>query len=278
PAERPAAPAEAEPAPVVVEPGPDAVTAEPPGRHLLRPVLLDERADAGTDPSSVLTGTRWILLGDAPEVAARLASHGAEVSARARDHVLTETDGPVDGVLWSGALAGTDEMPLLPASFPVLKAALARAPRWLLAVRPADGEVPDPRTAGLRGLFRTVAREYLQMVARIIEVSDSSPSALADAVVAEAVASDRTPVVLRTAAGRHGFELVAAPLGVLGSTGAGPAGAGTPEATALGLDQDSVVLLAGGARGITAQFAAVLAGAARCRLELLGRTPAPDGP
>ncbi|MCX5166350.1 SDR family oxidoreductase [Streptomyces sp. NBC_00264] len=283
PAERPAAPAEAEPAPVVVEPGPDAVTAEPPGRHLLRPVLLDERADAGTDPSSVLTGTRWILLGDAPEVAARLASHGAEVSARARDHVLTETDGPVDGVLWSGALAGTDEMPLLPASFPVLKAALARAPRWLLAVRPADGEVPDPRTAGLRGLFRTVAREYPQMVARIIEVSDSSPSALADAVVAdavvaEAVAWDRTPVVLRTAAGRHGFELVAAPLGVLGSTGAGPAGAGTPEATALGLDQDSVVLLAGGARGITAQFAAVLAGAARCRLELLGRTPAPDGP
>lgn len=189
----------------------------------------------------------------------------------------------MDGVLWSGALAGTDEMPLLPASFPVLKAALARAPRWLLAVRPADGEVPDPRTAGLRGLFRTVAREYPQMVARIIEVSDSSPSALADAVVAdavvaEAVAWDRTPVVLRTAAGRHGFELVAAPLGVLGSTGAGPAGAGTPEATALGLDQDSVVLLAGGARGITAQFAAVLAGAARCRLELLGRTPAPDGP
>ncbi|MFD0337374.1 SDR family oxidoreductase [Streptomyces sp. NPDC127117] len=271
PAERPAVPA-------AVEPGPDAVTAEPPGRYLLRPVLLDDPADARTDPSSALAGTRWILLGDAPEVAARLASHGAEVDARARDHILTDNDGPVDGVLWLGALAGTDDMPLLPASFPVLKAALALAPRWLLAVRPADGEAPDPRTAGLRGLFRTVVHEYPQTVARVVEVADASPSALAHVVVAEALAPDRTPVVLRTAAGRHGFELVAAPLGVLGSTGAGPAGAGTSEATALGLDQDSVVLLAGGARGITAQFAALLAGAARCRLELLGRTPAPDGP
>ncbi|WTV09028.1 SDR family oxidoreductase [Streptomyces sp. NBC_00046] len=291
PAERPAAPAAVEPgqdaviaeppgrdAVIAEPPGRDAVIAEPPGRHLLRPVLLDERADARTDLSSALAGTRWILLGDAPEVATRLASHGAEVGVRAKDHVLTEADGQVDGVLWSGALAGTDDMPLLPASFPVLKAALARAPRWLLAVRPADGAAPDPRTAGLRGLFRTVSHEYPQTVARVVEVTDASPSALAHAVVAEAVASDRTPVVLRTAAGRHGFELVAAPLGVLGSTGAGPAGAGTSEATALGLDQDSVVLLAGGARGITAQFATVLADAAHCRLELLGRTPAPDGP
>ncbi|MFC9291684.1 SDR family oxidoreductase, partial [Streptomyces sp. NPDC057052] len=58
----------------------------------------------------------------------------------------------------------------------------------------------------------------------------------------------------------------------------GPAGDGAAEAAALGLDRDSVVVLAGGARGITAQFAAALAGAARCRLELLGRTPVPDGP
>ncbi|MHC5909132.1 SDR family oxidoreductase, partial [Streptomyces sp. S6] len=39
-----------------------------------------------------------------------------------------------------------------------------------------------------------------------------------------------------------------------------------------------VVLLAGGARGIAAQCAVTLARASRCHLELLGRTPAPDGP
>ncbi|WP_329222750.1 SDR family oxidoreductase [Streptomyces sp. NBC_01485] len=252
------------------------VTGEPPRRLVLRPVLLD---DAPADPATALSGTRWTVLGeDASEVAARLVSHGAEVDVRARDHVLTEADGPVDGVLYLGALPAADDTPVLPDAFPVLKAALARGPRWLLAVRGVDDEAPDARTAGLRGLFRTVAHEYPQTLARVVDLADASPSAVADAVVAEAVAPDRTPVVLRTAAGRHGFELVEAPLGALGGTGAGPAGDGAAEAAALGLDRDSVVLLAGGARGITAQFAAALAGAARCRLELLGRTPAPEGP
>lgn len=278
PVERGAAAAAPEPA----TPGQPAeeVTGEPPRRHVLRPVPLDTGtgADAGAASSPVLSGTRWALLGEAPEAAARLVSHGAQVDVRARDHLLTEADGPVDGVLYLGALAGVDDSPVLPDAFPVLKAALARGPRWLLAVRGAEGGTPEARTAGLRGLFRTVAREYPDTVARVVDLADASPSAVADAVVAEATAPDHTPAVLRTAAGRHGFELVEAPLGALGSTGAGPAGDGAAEAAALGLDRDSVVLLAGGARGITAQFAAALAGAARCRLELLGRTPAPDGP
>ncbi|MER6044855.1 SDR family oxidoreductase, partial [Streptomyces sp. NPDC001856] len=65
--------------------------------------------------------------------------------------------------------------------------------------------------------------------------------------------------------------------GVAGVRGVEAEGFDAPCA-GLGLDRDSVVVLAGGARGITAQFAAALAGASRCRLELLGRTPAPDGP
>ncbi|MEU5122000.1 SDR family oxidoreductase [Streptomyces asoensis] len=270
------------------------VSGEPPRRYVLRPVLLDgatgdrggERAGdltgagAAQDcaPTAVLAGTRWILLGEAPETAARLLSYGAQVAVRARDHLVTEADGPVDGVLHLGALADGGDGPVLPDAFPVLKAALASGPRTLLCVRGADDGAPDARTAGLRGLFRTVVREYPRTAARLVELADVSPTAVADAVAAEAVAPDRLPVVLRTAAGRHGFELVEAPLGTLGSTGAGPAGDGAAEAAALGLDRDSVVLLAGGARGITAQFAAALAGAARCRLELLGRTPAPDGP
>jgi NAD(P)-dependent dehydrogenase (short-subunit alcohol dehydrogenase family) len=69
-----------------------------------------------------------------------------------------------------------------------------------------------------------------------------------------------------------------APLGALATSGAGPAGDGAAEAAAVGLDRDSVVLLVGGARGITARFALALASASRCRVELLGRTPAPTGP
>ncbi|MFI1707221.1 SDR family oxidoreductase [Streptomyces griseoruber] len=254
----------------------DEVTGEPPRRHVLRPVLLDS---AASDPSAVLSGTRWALLGDAPQAAARLAAHGAEVVVHARDHALSEADGPVDGVLYLGALAGPeDDVPVLPDAFGVLKAALGRGPRRLLAVRHLDGGAPNARSAGLRGLFRTVAREYPQTLARLVDLADASPDGVARAVVEEAVAADRTPVVVRAEGGRYGFELVAEDLGALGSTGAGPAGDGVAEAAALGLEQDSVVVLTGGARGITAQFAAALAGAARCRLELLGRTPAPDGP
>ncbi|MFD3723115.1 SDR family NAD(P)-dependent oxidoreductase, partial [Streptomyces sp. NPDC058674] len=72
--------------------------------------------------------------------------------------------------------------------------------------------------------------------------------------------------------------LTPAPLGALGATGAGPAGEGAAEAAALGLDRESVVVVVGGARGITARCVGALATASRCRLELLGRTPAPDGP
>ncbi|MGH3310682.1 MAG: SDR family oxidoreductase, partial [Streptomyces sp.] len=63
--------------------------------------------------------------------------------------------------------------------------------------------------------------------------------------------------------------------GALAATGAGPAGDGVAEAAAAGLNRDSVLLLAGGARGITARFARTVAAASRCRIELLGRTPVP---
>ncbi|MFI2436345.1 SDR family oxidoreductase [Streptomyces sp. NPDC018693] len=259
------------PAPVVpaVSSGSPGVTGEPPRRHVLRPVLIEEPAEE-RDPTQVLAGTRWVVLGDGGETGARLTAHGADVVVRDAEHVLTDADGPVDGVLYLGALAAGGA-PVLPEAFPVLKAAVLREPRWLLAVGSPDGTA----SAGLPGLFRTLAREYPGTVARIVEGGDA---ALADVVLGEIVAADRTPVVRRAAAGRQGYELVEAPLGTLGSTGAGPAGDGAAEAAALGLDQEAVVVLAGGARGITAQFAAALAGASRCRLELLGRTPAPDGP
>ncbi|UJA06827.1 type I polyketide synthase [Streptomyces collinus] len=252
---------------------------EAPQRCELRPVPLPPPSAA---PETVLRGKRFVLLGDgggaAAELAARLRAHGADAVAADRTHLLGEADGGADGVLYLGALPGP-ELPVLPEAFPVLKAALARGPRTLLAVQPAD-RAQASRSAGLHGLFRTVAREYPGTLARLVTVPDTTPGAVADALLAELLAPEpAAPVVLRTATGgRHGLELVPAPLGPLGSTGAGPAGEGAAEAAALGLDRDSVVLLVGGARGITARFATALAAASRCRIELLGRTPAATAP
>ncbi|MHB9864003.1 SDR family NAD(P)-dependent oxidoreductase [Streptomyces sp. YIM S03343] len=279
----------AEPARKDAEPAAE-VTGEAPKRFVMRPVPLP---DTQQDPASVLAGKRFVLLGEgedegegegeggrhgdgeeegiAGQLATGLARHGAETVVLPPDHRLTEADGAADGVLYLGAL-GAAAPPVLPDAFGVFRAALARAPRRLLAARPAG----DLKSAGLHGLFRTIAREYPETTATVVDLADGI--APAEALLAELLAAESAPVVRRTASGRHALELTETPLGALGSTGAGPAGDGAAEAAALGLDRDSVVVLVGGARGITAKFAAALASASRCRVELLGRTPAPTGP
>ncbi|MFJ3776110.1 SDR family NAD(P)-dependent oxidoreductase [Streptomyces sp. NPDC090075] len=257
------------------------VTGEAPRRFRSQAMLLAHQdSDAPADPSVLLTDRRFVLVGEGHgwdvyhEVLARLTSYGAHARHLAPTDPLNEVDGPVHGIVYMDSLSPSGP-PVLPGALPVLQAALRRTPRLLLAVRSAKGT----HAAGLHGLFRTVAREYPDTVARVVDLEDISPVGVADALIAELLAPETdTPVVLRTAAGRHGVELVEAPLGPLATGGAGPAGEGAAEAAALGLDRDSVVLLVGGARGITATFAAGLAAACRCRIELLGRTPAPAGP
>ncbi|WP_143342876.1 SDR family NAD(P)-dependent oxidoreductase, partial [Crossiella equi] len=175
---------------------------------------------------------------------------------------LTEADGQVDGVVFLDAL-GDGDLPVLPETFPAFQSALVRGVRWLLAAAPSQ----LGRAAGLRGLFRTIGREYPDTHASLVETGGTPAADL----LAELLATDRHPVVLRRDGGRHALDMVPTPLGALG-LGAGPAGDGSTEANAIGLDRDSVVLLVGGARGITAQFAATLAGASGCRIELVGRT------
>ncbi|MFH8341767.1 SDR family NAD(P)-dependent oxidoreductase [Streptomyces sp. AM6-12] len=281
-----------------------------PRRFEIRAVALP---DTEPETASAFVGQRVFLLGDgggaAAEVAARLDAGGAEVVLLDRGHALGAADGRADAVVYLGALPGPD-LPVLPDAFPVVKAALTQGAGRLLAVRAAQG--PDAvRAAGLDGLFRTVGREYPEVVARVLAVEDTGPAAVAEAVLAELCAPARATARARTGAGasvgegaageaeaeegggapaplsvvlrsadgtRRALDLRPVPLGSLGSIGAGPAGAGAAETAALGLDRDSVVLLVGGARGITARFAATLAAACGCRIELLGRTPAPTAP
>ncbi|MCK8680621.1 type I polyketide synthase [Streptomyces lichenis] len=253
------------PAPVPVgDPDPDLIPAVAPRRFVLREQPLDtvERPGPGA-----LRGRRFALLGS-HEVGAlladRLIAAGAEAVVFDPARRLAADDGPFHGVVHLGALA-PDGIPVLPAAFEVLRAALDLAPARLLCAKHTPGNAEDPG-AGLGGLFRSIAREYPDLDARVVELDPSAPVAeQADALLEEACAGDRVPVVLRGPAGRRGLELTEAAL--------------DPESRALaidpadlGLDQDSVVVLAGGARGITADLAMALAAATRCRFELLGRT------
>ncbi|WP_438289642.1 SDR family oxidoreductase [Streptomyces sp. HUAS TT7] len=278
-------PAEPEAAPDVpvsatpATPQPEAVQGVAPRRCLLEQTPFGLPA---IPPDPDLHGRRFALLGGgatAEELAARLVDRGAEVVAYDTDRRLDPADGPLDGVFHLGAVvpaAPSDGgAALLPGAFEVFRAALRLAPRWLICGRTAPGAGEDAG-AGLHGMFRTIAREYGDIAARVVDLDPEATAARrADFLLAELYAEDRAPVVLRTEAGRYGYALVERGLA---PTGAGPAGDGAAEAAALGLDRDSVVVLVGGARGIAADFAEALAAASRCRIELLGRTPLPAGP
>ena len=218
-----------------------------------------------------LAGTRFLITGDAPAAdtfAAVLAGHGASGVAAAAD----ADPAGFDGIVLLDGLAGAD--PLLPGAFGFLKAALAAGPRWLVAAGPAGG---DARTDGMPGFFRTVAREYPGIVARYVELDpDMTGGDVARALAEEIGDATPAPMVRRGDGVRMAEFLAPVGLGALADGGAGPAGDGVSEARAVGLDADSVIVMIGGARGITPWFARTLAGAARCRLELVGRTPLPQ--
>ncbi|MFI5563908.1 SDR family oxidoreductase [Amycolatopsis japonica] len=233
----------------------DAVVVAP-KRYLMREFDL---ADA-TPADEELAGLRFAVVGEgqvAEMLTARLAGYGAETEL-------------VQGVPEHGADGVFHLSPSFPDDFPLYQAVLARGPRWLIANGPADGA---------RGFFRTVAREYPDTVARVVEQHpESTVDEQVETLLAELSAGDWEPVVVRRGGARRGLRMTEEGLGLLGSTGAGPAGDGTAEAEALGLDRDSVVLLVGGAKGITARLATTLASASRCRIELFGRTAVPiDG-
>ncbi|MGW6685075.1 SDR family NAD(P)-dependent oxidoreductase [Streptomyces sp. NPDC054961] len=225
------------------------------------------------DPGS-LRGLRIGVVGDgpadgdrdgrpvAPALASALRAHGADV---------TQLDAPeagFDAVLDLSALRpGT--APALPEAFPGLQRTLTGGVRRLLLVT-ANGAAPG---AGLHGFARSAALEFPGRLIRAVDVHPKEdPERIAAQLVAELIcarpedpasAEDPGPAsVGYTAQGvRITRRPVPAPLAPVG---------GRPP-----LGPDSVVLLTGGARGITARTALALARATGCHVELMGRTPEP---
>ncbi|WP_041685652.1 type I polyketide synthase [Renibacterium salmoninarum] len=256
------------------------VQADVQGHAPERLVFRKTRLDLPVPTAGALAGSKILVIGSG-EIAANsvaaanvLGASAQRVEPSAALHVLTAPDAAFDGVLYLDPLdnTGTANVPEI---FPLIKAAVALAPRYLIAARPlaSDGTGSAERTIGLRGLFRSLAREYPQTLVRLVDLEPTKPAdVVASALIAELTDTSNEPIVNLVNGERSGLELATSDLGLLGSTGAGPAGEGAAEAEALQLDRDSVVVLVGGARGITAKFSATLAATSRCRIELFGRT------
>jgi hypothetical protein len=199
-----------------------------------------------------------------------------------------------DGLLWlASADAGSGSPATLPGAFPALRAAALGGTRRLLVVTGSGGAAGaggdleaaalgrdgDPRVAaaavgvepapagGLAGFVRAVAREVPELSVRLIDIDPKeAPTRLAGQLLAELFDVGGPPVVGIRGGVRSAPVLVAA--GVEAATPPLPAGLGP----------SSVVLLTGGARGITAKVAVELARRTGCAVELVGRTPLPPGP
>ncbi|MFB7979247.1 SDR family NAD(P)-dependent oxidoreductase [Streptomyces vinaceus] len=272
----PATPALATPVPASVATAPAAPTAAaapasppapaaagPAAPTVLRRMRVEEVPVAAADGGpGVLRGLRIAVVDDgqgvAPALCGALDAHGAH------GEVVARADAGFDAVVDLSALRAGQE-PVLPDAFPGYKRALTGGVRRLLL-----GSAPG---SGLHGFARSAALEFPGTLVRAVDLHPKEdPARMAAQLVAELCdEDDGLSSAGYTAQGlRITRRPVPAPLGPSDETPGVTLGR-----SALG--PGSVVLLTGGARGITARTAVALARATGCHVELVGRTPEPEG-
>ncbi|MBE3202618.1 SDR family NAD(P)-dependent oxidoreductase [Frankia sp. CH37] len=253
--------------------------------HVTLPAVPSWDALVAAGRASSLAGTRFVVvegdLGIGLALSSLLEQAGAQVRIVSADNVEAvaqlEAEPGADGLFWvasagSPASVGSG----LPEAFGALRAAALAGPRRLFVVTGLGGDLgrggDDAELApgvGLAGLVRTLAHELPDTEVRLVDVHPKeAPRRIAERLLAE-MFDPAAPVVVGYRENiRITPELRAVELAPDGRGTAGPAG----------LDASGVVLLTGGARGITARTAVALARATGCAVELVGRTPLPDGP
>jgi NAD(P)-dependent dehydrogenase (short-subunit alcohol dehydrogenase family) len=228
-------------------------------------------------PAAGLAGKKFLITDDgrgiARELAARLELRGAQALLLdfAADLPAFGALQPADGLihLWSLHADHCDRD--VARFYALLRTMLAHKMKYLVAASGLSGRyghfhgdaapLDHHRGAGLAGLIRSVAKERPEIHARCVDLEPSeTPRALAEYLELELLAEDSMVEVAYRERNRRCMELVPATL------------LRKNERHKFQLEQDSVVLLTGGGRGITAALSRALASQYRCRLELVGRT------
>ncbi len=226
-----------------------------------------------------VAGKRFLItddgLGIAPMLAERLAARGAEA------RVVDFTEGnaapllkSVDGIVHLWSLNAVNRVRDVKRFFALVRDAVEHDTKYVMTVSGLGGDFGCHLAssteamsdfgcgAGLAGLIKTVGKEQPQLQAQWLDLDPREATAtLVAHLETELLAENKFAEIGYRDGKRMLRRCVAVEL--------------PPAHADLDLNESSVVLLTGGARGITAHLAIELAQRYRCTLELVGRTELP---
>jgi len=220
---------------------------------------------------AMLSGKRFALSdADSPigrELAKQLKRHGATVEMLP----YGGSPGEVDGLIYLGTLRDPNGVYPAKELFDLASHAVRNGAQWVYGLTALggqfgrSGECPFPAASGgLAGLLKSLAKEKPEIRVGVIDIELSDKPARIAAQVVDELSADEP---IAEAGYRDGKRYTVRT--VLAEIDASIGGA-------LALDKDSVVLVTGGARGITAGAVLELARRTACRLVLVGRSPLPE--
>ena len=206
---------------------------------------------------------------DASSMAARASRAGPGPGTPIAGLIHVAPQAAVQGMTWDAASEERlkSAFALTKAAAADLRAAASKGDAILATVSRMDGAFGlrggrfDPTQGGLAGMVKTAAREWPDVRCRAIDVAPTwrDAAAAAAAIVRELSADGPVEIGLDDGI-RRGLDMVAAPVS-----------AGQPA-----LDEGDVVVITGGARGVTAACAVALAQRCKPTLVLLGRSEPPS--
>ncbi|HEX9298080.1 MAG TPA: SDR family NAD(P)-dependent oxidoreductase [Polyangiaceae bacterium] len=253
-----------------------AAKALPPSLASIRRYMVEVApAPAAAIVDRSVTGKLFAIAPDTFGVAARLAEllerHGARCRFLDSGAELGAIDGLVHLETLSGGSAGLRSL------FSRAKEAIADRPvattKWIVAMTGFGGRFGHEMRAdsspigvgGVSGFLKSLAKEHPSLRVRVVDVDPGErPRDLADHLFRELVTADSQVEVGYVGSKR--YILVATSRAV-----------SIECASPLAIDPGSVVLVTGGARGITGRIGLAMARRFRCTLELVGRSPIPGG-
>lgn len=228
-----------------------------------------------TDASSVqntdiLQGKRFAITQDNTQqtsaIKTELEKHGAIVELVDADKDLSH----VDGLIMLDLFSATDKPSIIDHVDLIKKLDFDKA-KWVYLISDIAAHIQEVTDVsvlrhhqGYPGLFKSLAREFDHTTCRLISLSTSQEvDQIADITLKEILTNDKPAEVIYKNEKRHKVDIIPSPL----STSLNEAH--------IKLDQKSVVLVLGGAQGITAELVKHMSQAYPCTYILVGRSADP---